>query len=52
MAGWSPEADARAQPELVFVAVLAAAVTIWLGVWPDPLFDAVRDVGQAFAGLR
>ena len=52
MAGWSPEADARAQPELVFVAVLAAAVTIWLGVWPDPLFDAARDIGSAFTGLR
>jgi NADH-quinone oxidoreductase subunit N len=52
MAGWSPEADARAQPELVFVAVLAAAVTILLGVWPDPLFDAARDVGASFGALR
>ena len=49
--GWSPEADARAQPEVLLVAVLAAAGTIFFGVWPDPLFDAVEDVGTALSNL-
>jgi NADH-quinone oxidoreductase subunit N len=43
--GWSPEADPRAQPELVAVAVIAAAATIFLGIFPSPLFDAVQDIG-------
>src|SRR5207247_552273 len=30
--GWSPEADARAQPEVAFVAVLMAAATIFFGL--------------------
>ena len=51
-AGWSPEADARAQPEVVAVAVLAAAVTIALGIVPDPLFDAARDVSSSLPRLR
>jgi NADH-quinone oxidoreductase subunit N len=49
--GWSPEADAKAQPEVLFVAVLAAAATIFFGIMPDPLFDAARDVGQSLSGL-
>jgi hypothetical protein len=52
VAGWSPEADARAQPEVLLVAVLAAAATIFFGVWPDPLFDLAGDVGSAISGLR
>jgi NADH-quinone oxidoreductase subunit N len=52
VAGWSPEADAWAQPEVVAVAVLAAAVTIFFGIWPDPLFDAARDVSSALPGLH
>ncbi len=51
-AGWSPEADARAQPEVVAVALLAAAVTIALGIVPDPLFDAARDVSSSLPRLR
>src|SRR4029079_13255235 len=43
VAGWSPEADARAQPEVLAVALLAAAATIFFGIWPDPLFDVARD---------
>ena len=46
VAGWSPEADARAQPEVVAVAVLCAAATIFFGVMPDPLFDVARDVSE------
>jgi NADH-quinone oxidoreductase subunit N len=51
MAGWSPEAHARAQPEVVLVAVLAAAATIFFGIYPDPLFDVARDAGAALANL-
>ncbi|MFN2616970.1 MAG: NADH-quinone oxidoreductase subunit N [Thermoleophilaceae bacterium] len=50
VAGWSPEADARAQPELLVVAVVCAALTVALGIVPGPLFDAARDVGSSLAG--
>jgi NADH-quinone oxidoreductase subunit N len=49
--GWSPEADARAQPEVVFVAVVAAVATLFFGVWPNWLFDAAVDVGSSVAHL-
>jgi NADH-quinone oxidoreductase subunit N len=51
VSGWSPLADARAQPEVLFVAVLAAAATIFFGIVPQPLFEVARDVGSALAGL-
>ena len=49
--GWSPEADARAQPEVVAVAVICAAATIVLGIVPSPLFDLARDVGSSMSHL-
>jgi NADH-quinone oxidoreductase subunit N len=49
--GWSPEADARAQPEVLAVAVVFAAATILFGLWPDPLFDAARDMGTSLSAL-
>jgi NADH-quinone oxidoreductase subunit N len=52
VAGWSPEADARAQPEVAAVAILFAAATILIGIFPDPLFDAARDVGTSLSNLR
>jgi NADH-quinone oxidoreductase subunit N len=52
VAGWSPEADARAQPEVLAVALLAAAATIFFGIWPDPLFDVARDVASALPSLH
>jgi NADH-quinone oxidoreductase subunit N len=51
VAGWSPEADARAQPEVTFVAVVCAALTVVLGIVPQPLFHLAHDVGSAFGGL-
>ncbi len=50
-AGWSPEADARAQPEVTGVAILMAATTVFFGIVPQPLFDVARDVGSSIAGL-
>jgi NADH-quinone oxidoreductase subunit N len=49
--GWSPEADARAQPEAAVVAVLCAAATLFFGIVPSPLFDLARDVGSSFSHL-
>ena len=51
VSGWSPEADARAQPEVTAVAVVCAAATIVFGIVPSPLFDLARDVGTSFSHL-
>jgi NADH-quinone oxidoreductase subunit N len=51
VAGWSPEADARAQPEVTFVAVAAAVATVVLGIVPQPLFHLAHDVGAALGKL-
>jgi NADH-quinone oxidoreductase subunit N len=51
VAGWSPEADARAQPEVTLVAVVAAAATVVLGIVPQPLFHLARDVGSSLSNL-
>ncbi len=45
----SPAArTARPQPEVLFVALLGGAATLFFGILPEPLFDLVRHVG---AGL-
>ncbi len=41
----------RAQPEVVAVAVLAAAATMVFGIYPEPLFDVARDAGAALGNL-
>jgi len=59
LAGGSPELDAEAgalaspsrQSEVVLVAVLAGAATIFLGIIPQPLFDLVHHAGAALGGL-
>jgi NADH-quinone oxidoreductase subunit N len=49
--GWSPEAEGRAQPEVLFVAVLMAAAVIVLGIIPSPLLNVARDVGPALQNI-
>ena len=53
MAGGSPEIDVleHAQPEVIFVAVLAGAATLFFGIIPQPLFDLVSHAGGALGGL-
>jgi NADH-quinone oxidoreductase subunit N len=46
-----PSSDRHAQPELAFVAVLAAAATIFFGIIPQPLFNLVHGVGSALGLL-
>jgi NADH-quinone oxidoreductase subunit N len=49
--GWSPEAEGRAQPEVLFVAVLMAAAVIVLGIIPSPLLNVANDVGTALQNI-
>jgi NADH-quinone oxidoreductase subunit N len=67
LAGGSPELDAEQaaapvgegqaellrgpQPEVVVVALLAGAATIFFGIIPQPLFDLVHHAGGALSGL-
>jgi NADH-quinone oxidoreductase subunit N len=46
-----PASSRRTQPELAFVAVLAAAATIFFGIVPQPLFNLVHGVGSALGLL-
>jgi NADH-quinone oxidoreductase subunit N len=51
VAGWSPEADPKAQPEVLVVTLVMAAATIFFGIVPSPLFHLAHDVGQSLATL-
>jgi NADH-quinone oxidoreductase subunit N len=51
VSGWSPEADARAQPEVALVAVLTGAAVVFFGIIPAPLFHIVHDVGTSLSSL-
>ncbi len=52
LAGGSDEATSlRASGEVVFVGVVFGVLTVLLGIFPTPLFDAVRDVGAALGLL-
>ena len=65
IAGGSAEADEQAyaaglepgetrrllQPEVIFVAVVCAAATIFFGIYPSPLHDVAVNAGQAFTQL-
>jgi NADH-quinone oxidoreductase subunit N len=39
------------QPEVVFVALVCAAATIFFGIYPEPLFNVARDAGNALTSL-
>jgi NADH-quinone oxidoreductase subunit N len=51
VAGWSPEADPRAQPEVLLVTLIMAAATIFFGIVPSPLFHLAHDVGTSISAL-
>ena len=47
---WRPTA-ALAQPEVIVLAVVCAAASIFFGVYPSPLLDLAHDAGAAFTNL-
>ena len=49
--GSPPEAAAGTPYEVVLVAVLAGAATIFFGIIPQPLFDLLQHAGGALGGL-
>ncbi|HEX4720761.1 MAG TPA: NADH-quinone oxidoreductase subunit N [Thermoleophilaceae bacterium] len=49
--GWSPEAEGRAQPEVLAVAVIMAAGVIFFGIVPSPLLNLAADVGTALQNI-
>jgi NADH-quinone oxidoreductase subunit N len=55
LAGGSPELDdeptTKLQPEVAFVAILAALATVFFGIVPQPLFELVHHAGSALGGL-
>ncbi|HEV3284854.1 MAG TPA: NADH-quinone oxidoreductase subunit N [Solirubrobacteraceae bacterium] len=46
-----PQTAPRAQPEVMIVALLGGAATIFFGIVPQPLFDFVRHAGSALGLL-
>jgi NADH-quinone oxidoreductase subunit N len=49
--GWSPEAEGRAQPEVLAVAVIMGAAVIVFGIVPSPLLNAAGEVGTALQSI-
>jgi NADH-quinone oxidoreductase subunit N len=47
----APLGTRRFQPEVVAVAVLCAAATVFFGIYPSPLLDVARDAGAALMNL-
>jgi NADH-quinone oxidoreductase subunit N len=51
VAAGGPATRRLAQPEVVAVAVVCAAATVFLGVYPEPLLELARDAGAVFVDL-
>jgi NADH-quinone oxidoreductase subunit N len=58
LAGGSPELDEQSlgrtshpEPEVLLIALLAGAATLFFGIVPQPLFDLVHHAGSALGGL-
>lgn len=50
-AGAAAASDGWAHPEVIVVAVVAGAATLFFGIVPQPLFDLVQHVGHSFGLL-
>ncbi len=48
---WPSSGEAAPQPEVVFVALLFAAASIFFGIFPSPLFRLAAHAGRAISGI-
>jgi NADH-quinone oxidoreductase subunit N len=48
---WPGSAEAVPTPEIVFVAVLFAAASIFFGIFPEPLFQLTAHAGHGIGGI-
>jgi NADH-quinone oxidoreductase subunit N len=48
---WPRPAESAPHPEVVLVAVLFAAASIFFGIFPTPLFQLAAHAGQAISGI-
>jgi NADH-quinone oxidoreductase subunit N len=51
VAAGGPAPRRYAQPEVVAVAVVCAAATVFFGIYPEPLLELARDAGAVFVDL-
>jgi NADH-quinone oxidoreductase subunit N len=49
--GWPTAGTSIPYPEVVFVAMLFAAASIFFGIFPSPLFDLAAHAGHAISGI-
>jgi NADH-quinone oxidoreductase subunit N len=50
-AAWPGPAESSRQPEVLLVAVVFSAASVFFGIFPTPLFHLAAHAGHAFAGL-
>jgi NADH-quinone oxidoreductase subunit N len=48
---WPGSADSAARPEVVLVAVVFSAASVFFGIFPSPLFNLVAHAGHALSGI-
>ena len=49
--GWPTPSQSAARPEVVLVAVVFAAASVFFGIFPSPLFHLASHAGHALSGL-
>jgi NADH-quinone oxidoreductase subunit N len=49
--GWPTPAQSAARPEVVLVAVVFAAASVFFGIFPSPLFHLAAHAGHAISGI-
>jgi NADH-quinone oxidoreductase subunit N len=49
--GWPTPAQSAARPEVVLVAVVFGAASVFFGIFPSPLFNLAAHAGHAISGI-
>ena len=51
VSGWPAAAQSAPKPEVVLVAVVFGAASVFFGIFPSPLFNLAAHAGRALAGI-